>query len=494
MSEVPKPIAKPEVYFTQHFINNEFVDSVDKTTFDDISPANEAVLAKIARGSAPDVDLAVAAAVKAYDRKSVWRNMSPKERGNILYKVAGLIDSERLYLASLESFDNGKPFKEAYSDIGISADTFRFYAGAADKVSGQLLPQEGDTFSYVRIEPVGVCGAITPWNYPFLMATVKIAPCLAMGNVLVLKPSEEASLTALYLASLCKKAGLPAGVLNIICGTGKEAGEPLVKHKDVRKITFTGSSLVGKLIQSEAGKQLKRVSLELGGKSPLIVFPDADLDLAVRDAHNMIMVNQGQCCVAASRTYVHEDIYDEFVKRSVVLAQKRKLGNPVEDSNSDLGPVINKRQFDKVMDLIVSGVREGAKLECGGKTAGEKGFWIEPTVFSNATDSMRIAREEIFGPVQQIFKFKTKDEVIDRANDTNYGLGGAVYTKNIDLALDVAHSLEAGQVYINNYFNGTAYTPFGGFKESGIGREFGMAGLDQYRELKTVIVRLNAKV
>lgn len=494
MTQTLKPIAEPEVFFTKHFINNEFRDSVDKATFDDISPATETVLAKVARGRAADVDLAVAAAVKAFDRKSDWRKLSPKDRGNLLFKIAQLIEADIQYLASLESYDNGKPFQEACGDIQYSADTFKYYAGAADKYCGQLLPQEGDCFSYVRVEPVGVCGAIIPWNYPFMMAAIKVAPCLAMGNTLVLKPSEEASLTTLYLASLCKKAGLPPGVFNVVCGYGKEAGEPIVKHKDVRKITFTGSSLVGKFIQSEAGKQLKRVSLELGGKSPLIVFPDANLDAAVTDAHNTVMINQGQCCVAASRTYVHEDIYDEFVRRSVELAKKRVLGNPLKDSSCDMGPVINKRQFDKIIDLIDSGVKQGAKLECGGKSLDKKGFWIEPTVFSNVTDDMRIAREEIFGPVQQIFKFKTKDEVIDRANDTNYGLGGAVFSQNIDLALDVAHAIEAGQVFVNNYFDGTAYTPFGGYKESGIGREYGMVGLDQYRELKTVIVRLNSNV
>lgn len=485
----PKPIVKPEIHFTKHFINNEFVDSVRNETFDLKSPADESVLAKVARGTTDDVDRAVAAAVAAFEPNSEWRSLDARERGTVLYKIGDLIDENATYLSSLETYDNGKPFSEAVGDIAGCAQVFRFYAGAADKVNGQLIPADGPLLAYTRAEPVGVCGAIIPWNYPLLMASIKIAPCLAMGNTLVLKPSEEAPLTALYLASLAKKAGLPAGVLNIVCGFGKEAGFPIVLHKDVRKITFTGSTAIGKLILSEAGKQLKRVSLELGGKSPLIVFPDADLDKAVKAAHNMIMINQGQCCIAASRTFVHESIYDEFVKRSVELAKARVVGNTLE-TKSNIGPIINKAQHNKILDLIESGVKEGAKLECGGKRVGDKGYWIEPTVFSNVTDSMRIAREEIFGPVQQILKFKTTEEVIRRANDTNYGLGAGLFTRDINLAFKVAHAIQSGQVYVNTYLEMPVQVPFGGFKESGVGREFGLQGLEQYRELKTVIVRL----
>lgn len=486
----PQPIIKPEVIFTKHFINNQFVDNVRNETFDVISPTDESVIAKVARGNAEDVDKAVAAAVAAFEPGSEWRSKSARERGDFLLKMADLIEQKATYIASLESYNNGKPFGEAFGDVCGSAQTFRFYAGAADKVSGQVLPADGQLLAYTRLEPVGVCGAITPWNYPILMAAVKIAPCLAMGNTLVMKPSEEAPLTALFLASLAKEVGLPAGVLNIVCGFGPEAGFPIVIHDDVRKITFTGSTVVGKLIQSEAGKKLKRVSLELGGKSPLIVFPDADLDKAVEIAHKMVMINQGQCCIAASRTYVHEAVYDEFVSKSVELAKKRVVGSAL-DTKCNIGPIINKDQHKKIVELIESGVKEGAKLECGGKPVGDKGFWIPPTVFSNVTDNMRIAREEIFGPVQQILKFRTVDEVVKRANDTNYGLGAGLFTRDIGLAFRVAHAIDSGQVYVNTYLESPVQVPFGGFKESGIGREFGMQGLEQYRELKTVVVKLD---
>lgn len=488
-----QPIRKPEVKYTQLFINNEFVDASAGKTFDTINPSTFEVIAKVQEGDASDIERAVRAAQAAFERQSEWRSMNASERGALLYKVADLMHRDRIYLASLETYNNGKVWKDALGDVDASVATFRYFAGAADKVTSHVLPADGNKFVYTLYEPVGVCGAITPWNYPILMAAVKIAPCLAMGNTLVLKPAEQTPLTALYIASLLKEAGVPAGVFNVVPGFGPSAGQPLVQHPSVRKITFTGSTVVGKLIQRESSGNLKRVSLELGGKSPLIIFADADLDKAVETAHGMVMINQGQCCIAASRTFVHEDIYDEFVRRSVKLAQERKVGDPF-DADVLQGPQIDAEQFSKIQELIASGQQEGAKLECGGKRVGDKGFFLEPTVFSNVEDNMRIAREEIFGPVQQILKFRDTDDVLQRANNTNYGLGAGVFTRSLDTALYVSSRLEAGQVYVNDYFDASVQVPFGGFKESGIGREFGLDGLRQYYEIKAVSVDLPFKI
>ena len=488
-----EPIQQPEIKYTQLFINNQFVDSASGKTFAAINPATLDEIAKVQEGNSADIDRAVEAAVAAFDRNSEWRKTDASARGELLYRLAELLERDSVYLASLESFNNGKPFNDSFGDVQASAATLKFYAGAADKVSGQVLPADGNKFAYTTFEPVGVCGAITPWNYPILMAIVKIAPCLVTGNTLVLKPAEQTPLTALAIAALVKEAGFPAGVLNVVPGFGPTAGQPLVQHPEVRKITFTGSTIVGKLIQREASCNVKRVSLELGGKSPLIVFADADLEKAVKVAHNLVMINQGQCCIAASRTFVHEKIYDEFVRRSVELAKQRKVGNPL-DTSVQQGPQIDNEQFTKILELIESGKQEGAKLEVGGKRFGAKGYFVEPTVFSNVSDNMRIAKEEIFGPVQQILKFSDVDEVIKRANSTNYGLGAGLFTENLNTAFYVSSRLDAGQVYVNNYFNPSIQIPFGGFKESGIGREFGLDGLRQYYEIKSTIIDLPFKV
>lgn len=491
--QAPSPIARPEVKYTKLFINNEFVNSSSGKTFAPINPATLEEIAKVEEGNATDIDRAVKAADRAFDRQSAWRQMDASARGELLYRLAELVARDANYLASLESFNNGKPFLDAHGDVMASVATLKYYAGVADKLTSQVLPADGTKFAYTLYEPVGVCGAITPWNYPILMAVIKIAPCLVTGNTLVLKPAEQTPLTALALAALIKEAKFPPGVFNVVPGFGPTAGQPLVQHPIVRKITFTGSTVVGKLIQREAASTVKRVSLELGGKSPLIIFPDADLDKAVKVAHDMVMINQGQCCIAASRTFVHEKIYDEFVRRSVELAKKRKVGNPLDVSNQQ-GPQIDNEQFTKILDLIEAGKKDGAKLECGGNRIDSKGYFIEPTVFSGVTDNMRIAKEEIFGPVQQLLKFSDVDEVIKRANATNYGLGAGLFTKDLETALKVTSRLDAGQVYVNNYFNASIQVPFGGFKESGIGREFGLDGLRQYYEIKSVVIDLPFKV
>lgn len=489
------PIRNPEVKYTQLFMNNEFVNSVDGKTFQTINPANLEVLATVQEGSARDVDLAVQAAKRAGEFHSEYRQMDASKRAALLMKLADLIERDIVYLASLECKNNGKLFVSALEgDLPTAVAALRFYAGAADKVSGSVLPADGNSFAYTRYEPVGVIGAIIPWNYPLELTCIKVAPAIAMGNTIVIKPAEQTPLTALALAALVKEAGFPPGVINVVPGYGPTTGQPLVEHPDVNMVTFTGSTQVGGLIQCLAAKHIKRVSLELGGKSPLIIFPDADLDKAVLVAHSMCIINQGQCCVAATRTFVHESIYDEFVKRTVELAKRHTIGDPL-DAAVDHGPQIDAEQFAKVLSLIESGVEEGAKLEVGGKRVeGLKGLYVEPTVFSGVTDGMRIAHEEIFGPVQQILKFSSKEEVIKRANATHYGLGAGLFTRDLDTALEVSARLEAGQVYVNQYLNASVQVPFGGFKQSGLNREFGLDGLKQYYEVKGVIIDMPVKI
>lgn len=489
-----KPVESLQVKYTQLFINNEFVDSIDGRTFVTINPANLKPIATVQEANHKDVDRAVQAAKEAFKFGSPYRQLDASQRGALLYKLADLIERDIAYLATLECSNNGKLFQSALEgDIPTAVGALRFYAGAADKVGGSVLPVDGFNFSYTRFEPLGVVGAITPWNYPIELACVKIAPAVAMGNTVVLKPAEQTPLTTLYIAALAREAGFPPGVLNVLPGFGPSAGQPLVQHTDVRLISFTGSSEVGRLIQREAANDIKRVSLELGGKSPLIIFPDADLDKAVQVAHGMCIVNQGQCCVAATRTFVHESIYDEFVRRTVELAKSHVIGDPL-DERVDHGPQIDEEQFNKIVDLVASGVQEGAKLEIGGKRHGEEGLFFEPTVFSNVTDGMRIAKEEIFGPVQQILKFSDKEEVLERANNTTYGLGAGVFTNDLNVALEVSARIQAGQVYVNQYLIGGPQVPFGGFKQSGVSREYGLDGLRQYYEVKGVVVDLPVKI
>lgn len=491
---MPVAIKNPEIKYTKIFINNEFVDSLDGKTFDTFNPATGQKLATVQEGSARDIDRAVQAAKEASHFHSDYRQMDATQRAALLFKLADLIERDIAYLASLECTDNGKIFRAAYEeDLPVSISLLRFYAGAADKVGGSVLPADGKVFSYTRYEPVGVVGAILPWNYPVELICAKIAPAVAMGNTMVIKPAEQTPLTALYIAALTKEAGFPPGVINVVPGFGPTTGQPLVEHADVNLIAFTGSTEVGKLIQREASKSLKRVALELGGKSPLIIFPDADLDKAVRVAHSMCVVNQGQCCVAATRTFVHESIYDEFVNKTVELAKKHVIGDPL-DENVDHGPQIDEAQMDKIMELIDSGIKEGAKLELGGKRVDRPGLFVEPTVFSAVTDNMRIAKEEIFGPVQQILKFSSKEEVIARANSTTYGLGAGLFTNDLNTALEVSARLDAGQVYVNQYLNSGVQVPFGGFKQSGMHREFGLEGLKQYYEVKGVVIDMPVKI
>jgi len=491
----PTPIRAPEIKYTQIFINNEFVNSVSGKTFPTINPSTGKKICDVQEGDKEDVEKAVAAAKKAFQYGSEWRNMDASKRGALIHKLADLVDRDAVYLASLETLDNGKPFSNSITvDVPAVGKMLRHFAGWTDKVQGRTIPVDGNYICYTRHEPVGVCGQIIPWNFPAVCMAVKLGPALATGNTLVIKPAEQTPLTALYLAALVKEAGFPPGVVNVVPGYGPTAGAAITAHKDVNKVAFTGSTEVGKIIMEGAAKSnLKRVTLELGGKSPLVVFSDADLDYAVEWAHNALFFNMGQVCTAGSRTYVQEDIYDEFLKKVVARAKARTVGDPYELKNES-GPQVDEEQFNKILEMIESGKKEGAKLECGGERLGTEGYFIKPTVFSDVKDNMRISREEIFGPVQQIIKFKDMEEVIARANDTTYGLAAAVFTKDIDKAMTFSSRVEAGTVCINCYHASSPAAPFGGFKMSGIGREFGEYGIQHYTEVKTVYIRTQTKL
>lgn len=480
----------PDIKYTQLFINNEFVDSVSRKKFPTINPADGTVIAEISEGDKADVDKAVAAASQAFSRGSDWRNMDPSVRGKLMNKFADLITRDLEYIATLEVLDNGKTYSNAVFDIEASIDTIRYYAGWCDKIFGDTIPTDGNLVSLTRKEPVGVVGQIIPWNYPFLMLAWKWGPALATGCTIVLKPAEQTPLSALYAAALAKEAGFPPGVINVITGYGPTAGAAIAEHSGIQKVAFTGSTEVGRLIMAASAKSnLKRVSLELGGKSALVIFDDVDIEKAAEIAYNAIFANHGQNCCAGSRTFVHTKIYDQFVAYAKQLALKTKVGGPF-DPETQQGPQIDQEMFDKVLGLIKSGKEEGAVLEVGGERHGNVGYFIKPTVFSNVTDNMRIAKEEIFGPVQSILKFETMDEVIERANNTNYGLAAGVLSKDIDKALVFAQAVQAGSVWVNCYDAVTPQTPFGGFKQSGIGRELGADGLKEYLETKTVSIKV----
>ncbi|XP_012714200.1 aldehyde dehydrogenase, mitochondrial [Fundulus heteroclitus] len=491
---VPVPSAQPEVHYNKLFINNEWQDAMSGKTFPTINPSTGEVICQVAEADQADVDKAVKAAHNAFRLGSPWRLMDASERGRLLYRLADAIERDSAYLAELETLDNGKPYVIAFNaDLPLVVKCLRYYAGWADKWEGKTIPVDGDYFTYTRHEPVGVCGQIIPWNFPLVMQAWKLGPALATGNTVVMKVAEQTPLTALYVASLIKEVGFPEGVVNILPGMGPTAGAAIAKHMDVDKVAFTGSTEVGHLIQQAAGSSnLKKVTLELGGKSPNIVLSDASLDNAVEQSHMGLFFNQGQCCCAASRLFVQADVYDEFVERSVERAKRRVVGDPF-DFKTEQGPQVDQEQFNKILGYISSGKREGAKLMCGGGVAADRGYFIQPTVFGDVQDNMTIAREEIFGPVMQILKFKTLEEVITRANDTKYGLAASVFTNDIDKANYVSSGLRAGTVWINCYNVFSAQAPFGGYKASGNGRELGEYGLEAYTEVKTVTIKVPQK-
>ncbi|XP_076304921.1 aldehyde dehydrogenase, mitochondrial-like isoform X2 [Tachypleus tridentatus] len=483
---IPQPITQPEVQYTKIFINNEWHNSTSGKTFPTINPATGEVITHVQEGEKVDVDKAVKAAQEAFRFGSPWRRMNASDRGMLLNRLADLIERDRIHLASLETLDNGKPYSDAYNiDLSLVIKCIRYYAGWADKIHGKTIPTDGNFFSYTRHEPVGVCGQIIPWNFPLLMQAWKLGPALATGNTVVMKPAEQTPLTALHVADLIREAGFPPGVVNIVPGYGPTAGAAIASHPGVDKVAFTGSTEIGKIVmQTAAQTNLKRITLELGGKSPNIVFKDADLDNAIDTSHFGLFFNQGQCCCAGTRIFVEKDIYNEFVERSVEKAKNRKIGNPF-DSQTQQGPQIDSDQFNKILELINSGKTEGAKMQCGGDRYGDQGYFVLPTVFSDVQDSMRIANEEIFGPVMQILKFDSLDDLLDRANKTMYGLAASLFTKDLEKALYFSSGLRAGTVWVNCYDVLEVQSPFGGFKMSGIGRELGEYGLQAYTEVKT---------
>jgi aldehyde dehydrogenase (NAD+) len=487
IANVESPVA---VKATRLLIDNRWVNSESGKTFPTINPATGKEIAQVAEADAADVNRAVRAARAAFDG-GPWRKMSAAERGRMLNRLADLIEQHADELALLESLDNGKPYQVAKAaDLPLTIACYRYYAGWADKLQGKTIPIAGDYFCYTRHEPVGVVGQIIPWNFPLLMQAWKLGPALATGNTVVMKPAEQTPLTALRVGELIVEAGFPEGVVNLLPGFGPTAGAAIANHMDVDKVAFTGSTEVGHLIMEAAAKSnLKRVTLELGGKSPNIVFADADMDQAIEGSHFALFFNQGQWCCAGSRLFVEDKCYDEFVEKSVARAKARKVGDPF-DAATEQGPQVDQAQFDKVLGYIDAGKREGASMLCGGGRWGDRGYFVEPTVFADVQDHMTIAEEEIFGPVMSIIKFKDMSEVIERANRTMYGLAAAVWTRDIGKAHAIANSVRAGTVWVNCYDVFDAGAPFGGFKQSGIGRELGEYGLQQYTEVKTVTIKL----
>ncbi|KAK9278351.1 hypothetical protein L1049_027916 [Liquidambar formosana] len=486
-----EPITPPvQINYTQLLINGQFVDAASGKTFPTFDPRTGEEIAQIAEGEAEDVNRAVSAARKAFD-EGPWPKMTPYERSRILLRFADLVEKHSNELAALETWNNGKPYEQAAkSELPLFVRLFHYYAGWADKIHGLTVPADGPYHVQTLHEPIGVAGQIIPWNFPLVMFAWKVGPALACGNTIVLKTAEQTPLTALYVAKLFHEAGLPPGVLNIVSGFGPTAGASLASHMDVDKLAFTGSTDTGKIVLELAAKSnLKPVTLELGGKSPFIVCEDADIDKAVELAHFALFFNQGQCCCAGSRTFVHERIYDEFLEKSKARAMKRIVGDPFK-KGVEQGPQIDSEQFEKVLRYIRAGRESSATLECGGDRLGSKGYYIQPTVFSNVQDDMLIAKDEIFGPVQSILKYKDLDEVIHRANATRYGLAAGVFTKNVNTANTLSRALRVGTVWVNCFDVFDAGIPFGGYKMSGIGREKGIYSLNNYLQVKAVVTPL----
>ncbi|KAH2348335.1 hypothetical protein KXW91_004255 [Aspergillus fumigatus] len=486
-------IVTPTVTYEQPlglFINNEFVPGVEGKTFETINPHDEKPIVAVHEATEKDVDIAVEAARKAF--KGVWRDIIPAERGRLLTRLADLLERDLDTIAAIEALDNGKAFQIAKGDVTLSANCIRYYGGWADKIVGQTIDTDPGCLTYTRHEPVGVCGQIIPWNFPLLMWAWKIGPAISTGNTVVLKTAEQTPLSALYVAKLVKEAGFPPGVINILSGFGRVAGAAIATHMDIDKVAFTGSTLVGRqILQVAAKSNLKKVTLELGGKSPNIVFPDADLDDAIKYVNLGIYFNHGQCCAAGSRVLVHESIYDKFLALFKQRAEENKVGDPFHPETFQ-GPQVSQVQFDRIMGYINEGKKAGAKVVTGGARHGEKGYYIQPTIFADVHEDMKIVKEEIFGPVCTVQKFSTEEEAIEIANNTNYGLAAAVHTTNLNTAIRVSNAIRAGTVWINNYNTFLAQMPFGGFKESGLGRELGSYALDNYTQVKTVHARIKS--
>jgi acyl-CoA reductase-like NAD-dependent aldehyde dehydrogenase len=474
-------------------IDGKWVEAASGKSFETPNPATGEVLARVAEGDAEDVDRAAKAARRAFD-EGPWRRTNPVQREGLLLKIADLIEKHGQELAELETLDNGKSIFESRNvDIPAAAATFRYYAGWVTKITGETNPTDESFFSFTLREPVGVCGQIIPWNFPLLMAAWKLAPALACGNTLVLKPAEQTPLTALRLGELLLEAGIPPGVVNIVPGFGETAGRAIVKHPLIDKIAFTGSTEVGKEIQREAAGSLKRVSLELGGKSPNIVFADADMSEAAQGALLGVFFNQGQVCCAGTRLFVEKKVHDDFVGTLAEAAKTMKQGSGIE-ADTRIGPLVSQEQLDRVTGYLDVGKKEGAKAVIGGERNTEKGlekgYFVKPTIFTGVRNDMRIAREEIFGPVVSVIPFKDEGDAVLQGNDTTYGLAAGVWTRDVSKAHRVARAIRAGTVWVNCYNVFDPVAPFGGYKESGYGRELGKYALDLYTQVKSVWLKV----
>jgi phenylacetaldehyde dehydrogenase len=475
-------------------IDGEWVPAASGETFESLNPATEEKLADVAHGKAEDIDRAVKAARAAFADGSEWRTMNSSDRGRLIWKISELIEENGDELAMLEALDNGKPYAVARAaDIPLAADLFRYMAGWPTKIQGatipiSAIPAPGEYHAYTLRDPVGVVGQIIPWNFPLLMAAWKLGPVLAAGCTVVLKPAEQTPLSALRLGELMLEAGLPKGVVNIVTGFG-DAGAHLAQHDDVDKVAFTGSTEVGKLIVQAAAGNLKKVSLELGGKSPNVVYSDADLESAIAGAAHAVFFNHGQCCNAGTRLYVQKDSFDDVVAGVAEAAKSIKVGPGTKD-DSEMGPLISDEQFEKVLGYLNEGQQEGANAVAGGDRSGDRGYFVQPTILTDTTNDMSVVREEIFGPVVCAMPFEEPEELVSQANDSNYGLAAGVFTRDLSKAHRTAKLLRAGTVWINTYHVFDAAMPFGGYKESGWGREMGGQVLDNYLETKSVVAAL----
>ena len=480
----------------QLFIDGQWVDAESGKTFTTPNPATGEPLAEVAEADKADIDKAVTAARRAFEGK--WSKMSARDRGRLLFKLAQLIEERAKYLAELETADNGKPIRESlYVDLPQVAENFEYFAGWATKIEGETIPVPGKMFNYTLREPVGVCGQIIPWNFPLLMAAWKLAPALAAGNTVVLKPAEQTPVTAMELGKLIQEAGFPEGVVNIVPGYGETAGAALASHPGINKIAFTGSTEVGKIIARAAAENLTKVSLELGGKAPNIVFADADLEQAVNGAMMGIFFNQGQVCCAGSRLFVEEGFKEQFVDRLKEKASKITVGNPMEQTTM-MGPQVSLEQLNRIKSYMDIGRGEGASIVAGGKPpvleeSFKNGYFFQPTILTDVKNQMRVAQEEIFGPVVSVITFKDEDDLIKQANETIYGLSAGLWTRDITRAHRFAKEIKAGVVWINTYNMFNAASPFGGYKQSGYGREMGKHALELYTQVKSVWVDLSGK-
>lgn len=489
MTAVP---AEPTIQ-SRLFINGEFVDAGNGETFVTINPATEEKLADVASAGVEDVDAAVKAARAQMEPGSEWQKMKPRDRAKVLWRIADMLSARAAEIGRIETLDNGKPiFESQFVDTPAAAECLYYFAGWSGKVTGETIPVADNAFTYTLREPVGVVGAITPWNFPLMLAVWKIAPALACGNTVVIKPASNTALSLLKFAEYAKECGLPAGVLNVIPGRGSVVGNAIVDHPGVDAIAFTGSTDVGRQLMARAAKTLKKVSLELGGKSPNIVFADADIDAAARGALNAIFYGKGEVCAAGSRLLVEESAHDELMEKVCERAAKMTAGDPLHPKTR-LGALVSKEQMETVLSYIEAGKSEGAKLVSGGERSDigtGKGYFVKPTIFDDVDPAMRISREEIFGPVLATIRFKDAEDAIAKGNATVYGLAAAVWTRDVSKAHRIARAIKAGTVWVNTYNLYDPALPFGGFKESGFGRDQGKDALEKYTQTKSVWVNL----